>query len=76
MFLFSRDEKIVLPKRQGPSILLVADGADGKFEASNKLGVSYSQGDLKRGTAIFLPAEDAIEITSKSDQITIFQAFC
>ncbi len=76
MFLIGTNEKVVLPKRQGPSIFLVVSGAQGGFKATDKDGASYGQGELKAGSAIFLPAGDIIEIVSNGEPIKLFQAFC
>lgn len=76
MFLIKENEKVVLPKRQGPSIFLVVSGAQGGFKATNKHDASYGQGELKGGSAIFIPAGDIVEIISNGEPIKIFQAFC
>jgi len=68
--------KVVFPKRQGPSIVLVVNGLLGEYSCITKLSEIRGQGELKKGSAVFVPAEETIEVTSKGDPIEIFQAFC
>ena len=66
----------VLPVRQGPSILLAVEGTSGKFSAARASGEVYSDGELRRGMALFLDAEDVLTVTAGPDALQIFQAFC
>ena len=75
-FTVNTNSSIVLPVCDGPSILLVVDGKKGKFEAKNESMEVYNNGGLHRGMSLFMGAKDVLEITSGTDQLEIFLAFC
>jgi hypothetical protein len=75
-FAINTISSLVLPARDGPSILLVVYGKEGKFEAKNKSMEVYNAGGLHRGMSLFMGANDVLEITTGNEELEIFQAFC